>query len=32
MSIRRSVLVVVVGVLVAMLSPLAANAQKQPRA
>jgi hypothetical protein len=28
MSIRRSVLVVVVGVLVAMLSPLAANAQE----
>jgi len=28
MSIRRSILVVVVGVLVAMLSPLAANAQE----
>jgi hypothetical protein len=28
MSIRRSVLVVVIGVLVAMLSPLAANAQE----
>jgi hypothetical protein len=28
MSIRRSVLVVVIGVLVAMLSPLAANAQQ----
>ena len=28
MSIRRSVLVVVIGILVAMLSPLAANAQE----